>query len=55
MSAKRKETEFDRFKELTRKILKVPKSEIEGKPNVLGDMVCEARKHTIIHCPAIAA
>ncbi len=34
MSEKRKETEFDRFKELTRKILKVPKSEIEGRPNV---------------------
>ncbi len=55
MSEKRKETEYDRIKELTRKILTVPKSEIEGKPNVLGDMVCEARKHTVLHCPATAA
>ena len=55
MSAKRKETEYDRFRELVTKILKVPKSEIEGEPNVLGDMVCEARKHTVLHCPASAA
>ena len=34
MSANRNETEFDRFKELARKILKVSKSEIEGRPNV---------------------
>ena len=26
--------EFERFKELTRRILKVPKSEVEGRPNV---------------------
>jgi len=55
MSAKRKETEYNWFKELTRKILKVPKSEIEGKPNVLGNMVCEARKLTILHRPSGAA
>ncbi|MCH8977639.1 MAG: hypothetical protein IH945_00135 [Armatimonadetes bacterium] len=34
MTEKPQKSEYDRFKELTRKILKVPKSEIEGKPNV---------------------